>query len=358
MDKFKKFKPFIYMGFGILLYTIINHVGAISQFLGKIFGTVAIFVYGMVISIFLNPVQDYLEKHSKLSRIKSILVIYMFLLIIVSLLLFLGVPTFLNNIRNLIKEIPDYVVKLNETFSRWAIRIEFFDKVNFAEELTNGSQLIMDKIENILVNSVGSLVKTFNIIANFLVAMILSGFFLAKKEYFIRLTREIISLYFSEKNTVKIYFFGEKLNEVFLGWLYGKTIDSLIIGFLGFIILSFLKVPYAVFLGVVIYITDYVPYIGPMVAIIICAIVAFFTVQDKVLWVILLLFALQQFDAWYLEARCFKKTLKLDLFWGIAAVLFGGAIGGPIWIILMIPTFAFIRDMYLMRKSNQEDDSE
>jgi len=94
MDKFKKFKPFIYMGFGILLYTIINHVGAISQFLGKIFGTVAIFVYGMVISIFLNPVQDYLEKHSKLSRIKSILVIYMFLLIIVSLLLFLGVPTF------------------------------------------------------------------------------------------------------------------------------------------------------------------------------------------------------------------------------------------------------------------------
>ena len=120
MDKFKKFKPFIYMAFGILFYTLINHVGAITQFLGKIFGTVAIFVYGMVISVFLNPVLDYLEKHSKLNRIKSIILIYASLLIIVSLLLFLGVPTFLNNIRNLTKEIPDYVVKLNETFSRLA----------------------------------------------------------------------------------------------------------------------------------------------------------------------------------------------------------------------------------------------
>ena len=358
MDKFKKFKPFIYMAFGILFYTLINHVGAITQFLGKIFGTVAIFVYGMVISVFLNPVLDYLEKHSKLNRIKSIILIYASLLIIVSLLLFLGVPTFLNNIRNLTKEIPDYVVKLNETFSRLAIKIEFFEKVNFAEELTNGSQLVMNSIENILINSVGSLAKTFNIITNFLIATILSGFFLGKKEYFINLTREIISLYFSEKNTVKIYFFGEKLNEVFLGWLHGKTIDSLIIGFVGFIILSLLKVPYAVFLGVAIYITNYVPYLGPMVGIIISAIVAFFTVQDKVLWVILFLFILQQFDAWYLEARCFRKTLNLDLFWGIAAVLCGGSIGGPIWIILMIPTFAFIKDMYLMKKANQEDESE
>ena len=154
MDKFKKFKPFIYMAFGILFYTLINHVGAITQFLGKIFGTVAIFVYGMVISVFLNPVLDYLEKHSKLNRIKSIILIYASLLIIVSLLLFLGVPTFLNNIRNLTKEIPDYVVKLNETFSRLAIKIEFFEKVNFAEELTNGSQLVMNSIENILINSV------------------------------------------------------------------------------------------------------------------------------------------------------------------------------------------------------------
>ena len=358
MDKFTKFKPFIYISFGILLYTLVNHVGAIAQFLEKIFGTIAIFVYGMVISVFLNPVLDYLEKHSKLNRIKSILVIYIILLLIVSLLLFLGVPTFLNNIRNLIKEIPEYVVKLNDTFSRWAIKIEFFEKVNFAEELTNGSQMVMNRIESILINSVGSLVKTFNIITNFIIATILSGFFLAKKEYFIKLTREIISLYFSEKTTVRIYFFGEKLNEVFLGWLHGKTIDSLIIGFFGFIILSLLKIPYAVFLGVAIYVTNYVPYIGPLVGIIISAIVAFFTAQDKVLWVTLLLFILQQFDAWYLEARCFKKTLKLDLFWGIAAVLFGGSIGGPIWIILMIPTFAFVRDMYLMKKSNQEDDSE
>lgn len=356
LDKFEKFKPFVYIIFGIALFTIINNVGAISHFLGKIFNLIAIFVYGMFISAFLNPVLEYFEKHSKLSRIKSILIIYFSLVIVVSSLLFWGVPSFINNIRSLTNEIPDYMLKLNETFNRWSTKIQYFEKVNFTKELTDMGQIAMKSIEDVLVNTVGSLVKMVSLITGFLVALILSGFFLAKKEYFINLTKELISLYFSEKNTVKIYFLGEKLNEVFLGWLHGKTIDSIIIGIMGFTALFFLKIPYAVFLGVAIYITNYVPYVGPFVGIIISTTVAFFTVPEKIPYVILILFAIQQFDAWYLEARCFKKTLKLDLFWGITAVLFGGSIGGPIWIVLMIPTFALIKDMYLLRKESKAEE--
>lgn len=356
MDKLKQLKPFIYISFGIIFFTIINNVGAISEFLGKIFNLVAIFVYGIFISAFLNPVLEYFEKHSKLKRIQSILIIYFTVVTIVSLLLFLGVPSFINNIRTITAEIPDYMIKLNSTFQKWATKIEYFDKVNFTKELTEMGQIAMMGIENTLINTVGSIVNMFKLISGFIISLILSGFFLAKKEYFIGLTKEIVSLYFSEKNTVKIYFWGEKLNEVFLGWLHGKTIDSIIIGLLGFAALFFLRIPYAVFLGVAIYVTNYVPYVGPFVGIIISSMVAFFTVPEKIPYVILTLFIIQQFDAWYLEARCFKKTLKLDLFWGIAAVLFGGAIGGPIWIVLMIPTFAFIKDMYLMRKDAKEEE--
>ena len=358
MNKLRQFKPFIYITFGIIFFTIINNVGAVSYFLQKIFNLIAIFVYGIFISAFLNPVLEYVEKHSKLKRIQSILLIYFAVITIVSLLLFLGVPSFINNIRTITEEIPEYMVKLNSTFEKWSAQIEYFDKVNFTKELTEMGQLAMESIENALINTVGSLVNMLKIISGFIISLILSGFFLAKKEYFIRLTKEVVSLYFSEKNTVKIYFFGEKLNEVFLGWLHGKTIDSLIIGLMGFAILFLLKIPYAVFLGVAIYMTNYVPYVGPFVGIIISAMVTFFTVPEKIPYVILALFALQQFDAWYLEARCFRKTLKLDLFWGISAVLFGGAIGGPIWIVLMIPTFALIKDMYLMRRDNKENKEE
>ena len=140
MDKFTKFKPFIYISFGILLYTLVNHVGAIAQFLEKIFGTIAIFVYGMVISVFLNPVLDYLEKHSKLNRIKSILVIYIILLLIVSLLLFLRVATFLNNIRNLIKEIPTTnktkVIIINPIYANRNIRIDYTTYLTFKNDIS------------------------------------------------------------------------------------------------------------------------------------------------------------------------------------------------------------------------------
>ena len=356
MDKIKKYKPFIYMIFGIVVFSIINNVGAISHLLGKLFNLVAIFVYGMVISAFLNPVLEYFEKHSKLKRIQSIVLIYFTVIVLVSLLIFWGVPSFINNIRNITQEIPNYMIKLSDTFQGWSTKVEYFEKVNFTKELTDMGQIAMKGIEDALIQTAGSIVNMVKLISGFLIALILSGFFLAKKEYFFNLGKEIVSLYFSEKNCVKIYFWGEKLNEVFLGWLHGKTIDSIIIGFMGFVALFLLKVPYAVFLGVAIYITNYVPYLGPLVGIIISAMVAFFTVPEKLPYVIISLFIIQQFDAWYLEARCFKKTLKLDLFWGIAAVLFGGAIGGPIWIILMIPTFALVKDIYVMKKDNKIDE--
>ena len=100
MDKLKQLKPFIYISFGIIFFTIINNVGAISEFLGKIFNLVAIFVYGIFISAFLNPVLEYFEKHSKLKRIQSILIIYFTVVTIVSLLLFLGVPSFIKTKAN------------------------------------------------------------------------------------------------------------------------------------------------------------------------------------------------------------------------------------------------------------------
>lgn len=356
MDKIKKYKPFIFITFGILLFTLLNNDGAISDFLSKFFNFVAIFVYGMVISVFLNPLLDYLEHRLKLKRITNIIIIYSGLLLIVSLLLFWGVPSFINNIRTLTNEIPNYIVKFDTTLSDLAVKITYFEKVNFTKELTNLGQMAMNNIENILISFAGSIVKIMELITGFLIALILSGFFLAKKEYFMRLAKEIVSIYFSEKNTVKIYFIQEKLNEVFLGWLHGKTIDSLIIGAIAFVGLLIMGIPYAVFLAVAVTFTNYVPYIGPLVGIVISGMVAFFTVPDKTIIVIIFLFIVQQFDAWYLEARCFKTTLKLDLFWGIAAVLFGGSIGGPIWIILMIPTFALIRDLYLMKKDNFEQE--
>ena len=73
--------------------------------------------YRIIISIFLNPLLEYLEKKSKLSRKKSIAVIYGTLILLLSLILFLGVPLFLNNIRNLTTEVPNYIEKLKQDTS-------------------------------------------------------------------------------------------------------------------------------------------------------------------------------------------------------------------------------------------------
>ena len=125
-----------------------------------------------------------------------------------------------------------------------------------------------------------------------------------------------------------------------------KALDSLIIGIISLVGLMILRLPYAPLLALVVGVTNMIPYFGPFVGMLTCAIVALFITPFRALVVFIFLLALQQFDAWYLEPKLVSGKVGIGPFWVILGVTIGGGFFGPLGMILASPTVATIKIYY------------
>ena len=61
-------------------------------------------------------------------------------------------------------------------------------------------------------------------------------------------------------------------HKIFGGFLYGKILDSAIVGVITFIVLAILKTPYPLLVSVIVGVTNIIPFFGPFIGGIPCAI--------------------------------------------------------------------------------------
>lgn len=338
----------------VIVYSLINNSSQVADFIFGIFKPFRVFLIGAVIAFLLNPILNFFEKKLKLKRKSAILTIYLGLIFLLIIFIAFIVPKLFRNISDLIKNFPFFLEK-TESFmekiaqninSRWPIFNLTLDK-----EQMDAIGAYFSSLGQELLKVLGQSLITFTYGAlEFVVSFIMSMFFLSEKEYFRKLSVEVIKVNLTREKGNKVLFVGNKLYEVFLGYFHGKTVESIIIGTIAFVGLLYFKVPYAVLLWVFITLTNFIPYFGPFLGIVVTAFISLFAFPQKVLAIVIFLFILQQFDAWFLEPKIIGDKINLKMFWGIAAITLGGSIAGPIGIILSAPLASFIKSMYKIKK--------
>ena len=89
-----------------------------------------------------------------------------------------------------------------------------------------------------------------------------------------------------------------------------------------------------------------IPYFGPLVGEIVGAFFGIFVSWKIALITFIYLLALQQFDAWYLEAKVVGKKLSLNPVSVIFGIIVLGGFFGVIGMLLASPTMATITNIY------------
>lgn len=341
----------------IIVYTLLNNTSTIERYWDIAFKTFSPFIYGAIIAFLLNPILKIIEKKGYIKRRGSITII--FAVILLTFILGIGylIPKIISNISELVKNYPQYFANFKKTVTKFTIKFPLLHQLNFVDWLLSLQKefifFIQKKSHLVLDGFIGITTGLLTLV----MALILSVFFLGYKKYFIDLTSSITKIFFPKKSE-KIFFYGKKIEKVFLGYLIGKSIDSLIIAIIASIGLSFFNIPYIFLIGLCVFLFNFIPYIGPLIGIGIAITITIFTIPSNTIYVFIFLLALQQFDAWFLEPKILGATLNLNMFWTLAAVIIGGSLLGGVGIILAIPTFAFIKDIYIIyinKKNNKEN---
>ena len=153
---------------------------------------------------------------------------------------------------------------------------------------------------------------------------------------------KVASAYLNESQYNRGKKIGHLLLEKFTGFFGGKLLDSLIVGIICFVAMLFINSQYAALIAIVVGITNIVPFFGPFIGAIPCALILLFVDPLDSLIFIIMILILQQIDGNIIGPRIIGDSVGLSSLWIMFAIILGGAYFGFFGMLLGVPVFSAI----------------
>jgi predicted PurR-regulated permease PerM len=138
---------------------------------------------------------------------------------------------------------------------------------------------------------------------------------------------------------------GRIVSRIFVrlgGWVSGQLLLCVIIGFMSWVGLTVIGVPYAVVLALVAGVLEAVPNIGPIIAAVPAIVVAALYSPWQALFVALLYLGIQQLENYVVVPRVMSKAVELHPLAVLLALMVGGELMGVVGAVLSVPVTAAI----------------
>lgn len=315
------------------------------------------FIFGLVLAFLINPLVESIQKildnvffktkHKKGCKYTSVAVSYVILLGLIAITMVYIVPQISQSIKELTKSLGygyNYIIqntgKLQEKYPFLPMNDikEIIEKVvpqNIFNYGTGMAKFIFPYIYNLSASFISGFI-------NIIFAIVISVYIILDKEKIVKELRRFIYTFAAKERAPFIWNTFCECNHIFNGFLFGKSVDSLIIGILSLITMSILRLPYGLLLSVIVGVTNMIPYFGPIMGAI-PGVIIYLVIEPKyaIIYVIMIL-VLQQFDGLYLGPKILGDLTGIKPLWVIFGITVGGAYFGVLGMFLGVPVVAVI----------------
>ena len=356
--------------------------GTLQQLWRKLTGILAPILYGAAMAYLLNPIVKWMEKllqklwnSSKKLRAKklkrgsawlravAILLTWTIILVAIYLIMNMLIPQLVDSVTLLAKNARAYYYKVYRWVDNWLTshpEIGSWANDRLAEYYSDAVNILTNKVlpwATEMANGLGDNIwngiwSVVNFAKNLIIGIIVSVYLLAMKEQSLARCCKVVYAVFHKNAADLIMRGGREINRIFSGFISGKVIDSIIIGILCWIGCSILKMPYAPLVGLVVGVTNVIPFFGPFLGAIPSAFLILIVSPKKCLIFLIFILILQQFDGNILSPKILGGSTGISSLWVIIAILVGGGIGGILGMFIGVPVCACLAELvkYLTNK--------
>ena len=332
-------------------------------------------IIGVAVAYLLNPIVNGMEKnvHRLLKKRKpknaakrqaavrafsSITVVFIAVLI-TGTLIYTILPQVVISISSLIRNFPYYVDEVTNLINSNEQLREFLDNV-----LTNATEVIVDWLKNNVLHNIQSsvalaasgVVSVLALLMDVIVGLIISVYVLCSTDRFVGQGKKIVYAFFNKRHAKIILDTIRKSNEIFGGFISGKILDSLIVGILCFLGMTFLQMPYIALVSVIVGVTNVIPFFGPYIGMVPSTILIMLVDLRKGIIALIFIVLLQQLDGNVIGPKILGKSTGLSAFWVVFSVLFFGKLWGAIGMLIGVPVFGviyYVADTYVSYQLRQ-----
>jgi predicted PurR-regulated permease PerM len=339
-----------------LIVFMIAHWDRTILYFEKLFGVLMQFIIGFFFSYLINPLVRFFNRQlnrieeGKLLRVKkgiSVTISYLIVVGLLTIIILYISPQIQESGKELAKSLQsgyNYLSNNKEDLNRKIPFINLGDgldyiKTNLIDNLVNNGSTIVPYIYEFSSSVV-------SVVYNTIIGIVISIYIILDSDHLVGGIKKIVYAVTPVGKENDAWKTILKCNHIFNGFLFGKAIDSLIIGILCLITMSILRLPYALLLSMIVGITNMIPYFGPFIGAIPGVLIYLFINPKLSLVFAILILVLQQFDGLYLGPKILGDLTGIKPLWVIFGVTFGGAYFGVMGMFLGVPAVAVL--MYLI----------
>ena len=347
----------------VLVFIMINFTVAWSL-IGMLNTVLMPFYMGFVFAFLINmPYKFFADKAfiklstkgaflQKSRKPLALITAYVIVLGILAFLVVILIPQLVNSANELAKNFSGYaeefqeflIVNLNKYFD---VKIDDnSDIINFINEMVKkitGGELdtLIKSLASYLTPSVIDITKNVTLsIINLGVGLVVSLYLIGCKEKLMLQSKKLCYAFLSVKKADKVMEVTHLANGIFGSFVYGKIIDSIIMGILCFIGMSILGIDYALLISVIIGITNVVPVFGPLFGAVPSIFILLIIDPVQAVQFTIFILILQQIDGNFIGPKILGNSIGISGFWIMASVIVGGGMFGFIGMLLAVPLFS------------------
>lgn len=345
----KLYKIIEIIGLLIIVYFVFKLFPYLEGIFSIVFKILLPFIIGFGIAFLFESVILWFEK-KKIKRKISIWIIVILIGFVIFLIVRFAIPGLIKQISSLIDMIPSYLDSLEEIIDKIDDKFDGFP-ISFDIDYDKIGEYISSKFE-VFLNGFGNfLQRSFSSIINILITPIIAIYFMIDYEKVEKFIKEFLI----NHNKKEVYIALIDIKRVLRQYFKGVIIVMVILSFVSSLCFMMMGLEYSFIFGLIIGITDIIPYIGPYIGGGIVIIFTFVSNPQMVLTVLIIIIVLQIIESNYLVPKIQSKTLNTHPIMVLVSVAIFGELFGVLGMIIAVPIVKIIeiisKSIYCYKKS-------
>lgn len=359
----------------ILIYLGVKHIDVLASAFSFCLGLIAPLLIGLALALIINVPMRFVQNHlwpkaenKFLKALRKPVAYIISLLVIIGILsgiIILIIPTLIEAVTVIVETVIDYVNTLS------ALDKSELSSHPLGELLLNTNwNNLLNTARDWLTTQSGNIVNTaFDTISSLLtgifdafISFIFSVYILFSKEKLKSQAGRLVRAWLPEKFADWFIHASRVLSENLRNFISGQTLEALILGVLCMLGMFILGLPYAPMVGALMGVTALIPLIGAFIGAFVGSFIILTVDPMKAVIFLIFIIILLQVEGNLIYPKVMGSRVKLPGLWILTAVTIGGALGGPVGMLLSVPLastiYVLVKEATKKREQHLEDIAE
>lgn len=318
--------------------------------------TVVTIIIALILAYLINPLVKRLEKRG-IKRSWAILIVYLGVVALFAVLGLILIPQTARQIRDFLVQLPTlindtllWINNLNENlFSKNAMMNTFAAQIT--EEVKNAFLNMQSKALEGFTDISNSASGIISNIVRIVLAPILCFYFILDKEKIIHNIRGLIPV----KSRAKVNNIFLDIDNVNSNFVRGRLIMAFFVGVLTTILLFIMGIDFALVIGIITFVADIIPYIGPFLGFLPAFVLALMDNPIKAVWVGVFFVIIQWAENNILAPRVLSVSIGMNPILILLSLVIGGGMFGVPGMVLSVPVVATGKVIFKHIKPNLKE---